>query len=341
VNEPTDHRSGSGTGSASKVLGVGLAVLGGFGGALQSRINGTLAGELDSGFAAAVLSFGSGLMVLLLVVLFSRLARRALGGVAARLRDGRLRWWECLGGAGGGFYVATQGLTVGALGVAAFTVAVVAGQSVSSLLVDRLGLAPGGVRLITLARALGPVLTVVAVTVAMSGRLGSPALLGLAVLPLLAGALQSVQQAVNGRVRAAVADSPVRGEGGAVAGVLAATFLNFVVGTLALLVAFTISVAVQGWPAGTLPPEPWLYTGGLIGVAFIAVQAAVVHRIGVLLLGLGMIAGQVVGALVLDVVAPDAAPPGLATYVGAALTLVAVAVPALEGLARRRPATLG
>ena len=112
--------------------------------------------------------------------------------------------------------------------------------------------------------------------------------------------------------------------------------MNFVVGTLALVLAFAVSVAVDGWPSGTFPTNPWLYTGGLIGMVFIAMQAAVVHRIGVLLLGLGMIAGQVVGALVLDVVAPDAAAPGLATYVGAALTLVAVAIPALEGFLLRR-----
>lgn len=328
--QPTDHRS-------AKVVGVTLAVAGGFGGALQSRINGTLAAELHSGFAAAVISFGTGLLVLVLVVLVSGVARRALAGVIARLRDGGLRWWECLGGAGGGFYVATQGLTVGALGVAAFTVAVVAGQSVSSLAVDRLGLAPGGVRLLTMARVAGPVLTVVAVSVAMSGQGGSTTMLALAVLPFLAGTLQSVQQAFNGRVRAAVEHPARSGAGhGPAAGVVAATFLNFVVGTLALLVAFAASVAVQGWPDGTLPSDLWLYTGGLIGIVFIGVSAAVVHRIGVLLLGLGMIAGQVVGALVIDVVAPDAAPPGLATYVGAALTLVAVAVPALEGLLRRR-----
>jgi transporter family-2 protein len=327
-----------------KVLGVALAVVAGVGSAVQSRVNGTLADRVGSGFLAAVVSFGSGLVVLAVALAVSPRSRAALGRVVGGLRRGStsdagatpddaadrrgappLRWWECVGGAAGGFFVATQGLTVSALGVAVFVVATVAGQSVSSLVVDRLGLAPGGVRLITLGRALGPALTVVAVLVSVSGDLGSPARLGLAALPLLAGLGLAWQQAVNGRVRAVASAAP-RGAG---PGVLAATFVNFVVGTLMLVVALGVALLVQGPPHGGFPTEPWLYTGGVIGVGFIAVAAAIVHRIGVLLLALGQIAGQVVGALVLDVVTPHAAPPGVATYVGAALTLAAVAVPAL------------
>ncbi|WP_418275584.1 DMT family transporter [Isoptericola jiangsuensis] len=314
----------------SVVVGVAAAVVAGLCAAAQSRVNGTLAQEVGSGFAAAVVSFGSGLLVLGLALACWPAARAAVGRVAAALRARRLRWWEVLGGAAGGFYVAAQGLTVGTLGVALFMVAVVAGQSVSSLLVDRLGIAPGGVRLVTLGRALGPVLAVVAVGIAVSGSLDQVDRLWIAVVPFLAGAGQAWQQAVNGRVRSAAettSSSPF-------AGVAAATFGNFLVGTVVLLVALGVSVLVVGAPTGSLPTDlPLdlvLYAGGLLGICFIAIQAAVVHRIGVLLLGLGMIAGQIVGALVLDAVVPDAAAPGAAMYAGAALTLVAVVVPLVE-----------
>ncbi|MGE9349394.1 DMT family transporter [Isoptericola variabilis] len=324
-----------------RAVGVALAIVAGFAAALQSRVNGTLATETGTAFGTAALSFGSGLVLLTLALPFSRAGRAALGQVAAGLRRGGaaggLRWWECLGGLGGAFYVMSQGLTVDALGVAVFTIALVAGQSVSSLVIDRLGLAPGGVRLVTVGRALGPVLTVVAVVV-VSGAGAATAALGLALFPLVAGVLQSFQQALNGRVRAAVrpSDDATTGRDG---GVLAATFVSFLVGTAALLVVFGVSLVVDGAPTGALPTrmpaDLLLYSGGLLGIVFIALQAAVVQRIGVLLLGLGMIAGQVVGALVLDVVSPAVAPPGAATYVGAALTLVAVAVPLLEGALRR------
>ncbi|MCZ2262708.1 DMT family transporter [Isoptericola sp. QY 916] len=316
---------------------MALAIVAGFAAALQSRVNGTLATETGTAFGTAALSFGSGLVLLTLALPFSRAGRSALGQVGAGLlrggSSGGLRWWECLGGLGGAFYVMSQGLTVDALGVAVFTIALVAGQSVSSLVIDRLGLAPGGVRLVTVGRALGPVLTVVAVVV-VSGAGAATAALGLALFPLVAGVLQSFQQALNGRVRAAVRPAGGGGRDGG-GGVLAATFVSFLVGTAALLVVFGVSLVVDGAPTGSLPPDLLLYSGGLLGIVFIALQAAVVQRIGVLLLGLGMIAGQVVGALVLDVVSPAVAPPGAATYVGAALTLVAVAVPLLEGALRR------
>ncbi|GAB2486045.1 DMT family transporter [Promicromonospora xylanilytica] len=304
--------------------GVVLAIVGGAGVAVQSRINGSLADHLGSGYLAAVVSFGSGLVLLTLALLVSRRRRAGMRRISAAVRAGGLRPWQLLGGAAGGFFVATQGLTVGALGVATFIVAFVTGQSIGSVVIDRWGLGPGGVRLITFPRAVGPVLTVAAVVVAMSGGLGSPSALALALLPLLAGIGSAWQQAVNGHVRAAAGD------------VLAATFVNFVVGTVVLATALGVSVLVEGLPDGAFPTDPLLYTGGLIGIAFIALSAAIVHRIGVLLLSLGMIAGQIVTALVLDALTPGATPPGVATFVGAALTLVGVAVPLLAE--RRRPA---
>lgn len=307
------------------VVAVVLAAAGGAGSAVQSRVNGTLAGHVDSGFLAAVISFGTGLALLTVAMAVSRRGRAGLRRLAGALRDGTIRPWQCLGGAAGGFFVASQGLAVGSLGVAVFIVAFVTGQSIGSLLVDRFGLGPGGVRHVTLPRAVGPVLTVVAVAVAMADDAATPSALAFAVLPLLAGVGSAWQQGVNGRVRAASGD------------VLAATFVNFVVGTTALVLALGVSMLFDGVPDGALPANPLLYTGGLIGVAFIAISAAIVHRIGVLVLTLAMIAGQITGALVLDVVAPDTAPPGPLTYAGAALTLIAVAIPlAFERAATRR-----
>ncbi|GAB3165386.1 DMT family transporter [Myceligenerans halotolerans] len=315
------------------VVPVALAVLAGAGLATQSRVNGTLAGHVGSGYLAAVISFGSGLLLLGVALLVSRRGRAGMRRISGALRrpaagpatgpgtdpgtDSRpvLRPWQCLGGAAGGFFVASQGLAVGTLGVALFIVAFVTGQSLGSIVVDRLGLGPGGVRFVTLPRAVGPLLTVVAVAIAMSGGVGTPSALVLAVLPLLAGVGSAWQQAVNGRVRAAAGD------------VLAATFVNFLVGTAALVLALGVSMLFDGVPDGSLPANPLLYTGGAIGIGFIAVGVAVVHRVGVLLLSLSMIAGQIVGALVLDLVVPGAVAPGLPTYVGAALTLVAVAIP--------------
>ncbi|BCJ58568.1 DMT family transporter [Micromonospora endophytica] len=312
------------TRSAGRRAGaVGLATTGGVAVAVQSRINGELAGRLGDGLAAAVVSFGLGLLLLSVLVPATRSGRRGLRALRGALTGGLLRPWQCLGGACGAFLVFTQGATVGTLGVAVFTVAVVAGQSGSSLAVDRAGIGPSGRQPVTGARLGGAVLTVVAVLLAVGDRLGDPATLGLALLPLVAGIGVAWQQAVNGRVRMATEST------------LTATFVNFTVGTTVLLAAFAVSVALRGRPPGSLPAEPWLYLGGPVGVVFIAVAATVVRFTGVLLLGLATIAGQVIGAVLLDALFPTAASrPGAATLLGALLTLAAVALAALGG--RRR-----
>lgn len=307
--------------TARRPVGVALAALAGAALAVQSRINGELGVRLHDGIAAATVSFGSGLLLLAMIVALTAQGRRGLQRLRAALRARTLRPWQCLGGVCGAFLVATQGLAVPTLGVAVFIVALVAGQSASGLAVDRAGFGPGGRQPVTPPRLAGAILTVLAVLLAVGERLGHPATLGLAVLPALAGAAVAWQQAVNGRVREA-ADST-----------LTAAFVNFLTGTAALLIAFAVDVEVRGWSPGPWPTNPWLYVGGVLGIAFIAVAAAVVRFTGVLLLGLSMIAGQVTAAVLIDLaVPPPAGRPGLSTLLGAALTIVAVAV------AARRPA---
>jgi transporter family-2 protein len=308
---------------ARRTAGVALAVVGGIALAAQTRINSALADQLHDGIAAAVVSFGSGLIVLALLVPGTPAGRRGLRALRDAVRAGRLRFGQCLGGLCGAFLVASQGLTVATLGVAVFIVAVVAGQTASSLVVDRAGLGPGGSQPVSAGRIAGAALTVAAVGLSVADRLEHPGTLALAVLPLLAGVGIAWQQAVNGHVRAA-ADSA-----------LVAGFVNFATGTAALLVAFAADLALRGAPAAPAGPW-WLYSGGTVGILFIAVGAAVVRFTGVLLLGLGMVAGQVTGAVAIDLLFPvSGGYPAWTTLAGAALTLVAVLVAVTSS---RRPA---
>lgn len=75
---------------------------------------------------------------------------------------------------------------------------------------------------------------------------------------------------------------------------------------MALVLAAVVAVLVLGPPA-PLPGEWYLYLGGPLGAVFIGLGAWVVGRIGVLLLSLGAVAGQIVSAVVLDAVVPAAA----------------------------------
>lgn len=279
--------------------------------ALQQRVNGDLGVQLGDALLAALVSFAGGLLLAGAVVAARPTARRALG----LLPD--VRWWERLGGLGGAALVLSGAVAAPEIGVALFTVGLVAGQVSAGVLVDRLGLGPGGPRPTTVWRVVGTVLCLVAVAVSVSGEGARAARPLLLVAVVLAGGLVSLQQALNGRVRTRTDDVGV------------ATLVNFAVGTGALAVGYALQALVRGVDVADWPgPDQWeLYLGGPIGVAFVALAAAVVRQLGVLRLGLAVISGQLVGAVLLDVVAPPTgAGLAAATVAGAALTLVAVLI---------------
>lgn len=305
---------------SARATGITAAAIGGVGVALQSKINGELGARLSDGFAAAIISFGSGLVVITVVMLFQPAARDGFAKLREAITRRELRAYQCLGGVCGAVLVASQGLTIAALGVAIFTVAAVGGQTMASLVVDRLGIGPAGPQRLTTARVSGAGIAIIAVLIAVGNHIANPSSALIAVLPAIAGAGSAWQQAVNGRVRSATQS------------VVAATQINFIMGTSALAIAFAIDLLVRGLPIGHLPANPAYYLGGCLGVVFIAVAASVVHEIGVLLLGLSMVAGQLIGALGIDIIAPGFdGRPDLNTLIGVALTLVAV------GMASMRP----
>ena len=292
--------------------------------AIQSRINGELGSQLGDGFTAAAISFGSGLIILTVALGIAPAGRRGLARVREALRTHRIHWWYVCGGAAGSFLVLSQGLSAAALGVALFTVAVVAGQTISGLVLDRVGIGPGGRRPLTAARLVGALLALAAVTWAVSAQFGGSAPVWLMILPFIAGLGTGWQQAVNGQVRA-VAESA-----------LSATFVNFAVGSVVLVVLMLGHWSLAGLPKH-LPTEPWLYVGGALGCVFIGVTALLVRITGVLLLGLATVAGQLAAALLLDLLLPTSSHAlAVSTIGGTLLAIVAVAIASVRWGRRRR-----
>jgi len=287
---------------------------------VQGRVNGQLGYQLHDGVLAALISFFVGSVLLLAVLPILPAARAGVGRLRRTLRTGELKPWQILGGTCGAFLVTTQGLTVAILGVAVFTVAVVAGQIVSSLPVDRAGLGPGGPQPITWPRAIGALLAVVAVIISVSDHaaVGDGGGLWWAVLPAIAGFGLAWQTAVNGRVRTA-ADN-----------VVVPTIVNFLVGTAALILAAVVDVIVRGWPAA-LPGQWWLYVGGTLGIVTIMTAVTAVRVTGVLVLGMSSVAGQLIGAVLLDVIVPTSGSALNATsLIGVGVTMVAVGIAAIR-----------
>ncbi|WP_203581099.1 DMT family transporter [Microbacterium hibisci] len=304
-------------------IGLGGAALIGVLTAVQARINGQLGVRLDDGFAAAVVSFGSGLVVLIVLSVVLPQGRRGFSALLTGLRGGNIPIWMLCGGVAGALSVATQSLAVGIIGVALFTVGVVAGQTVSGLLLDRAGVGPAGVVAVTPARLVGGALAMLAAAVSLAGGVDAP--LVLIVLPFLVGAGIAWQSAVNGRLRQRVGTP------------LTATLVNFIGGTAVLGIAELIHTAVAGAPSA-YPSEPWLYLGGVIGVSYIFLAAALVPYTGVLLLGLGTVVGQVVTSVVIDAIWPTSAAPALGpSLLMSALAILSVVVAAVPWRRMPRP----
>ncbi len=301
----------------SPPLALGGAVAIGVMTAIQARINGVLGVEVDNGIVAGLISFSVGLAALAMVIVCIPSARRGVGRLLGGIRDRTIPFWMLLGGACGALTVSTQGITAGVLGVSLFTVGVVAGQTLHGLVLDRIGFGPAGVVAITPGRVLGGALALAAVGISLSGDVLATAPLWMLLLPFAAGVGIAWQAATNGRLSQRVR-SP-----------LAATFMSFIAGTIALLVAAGISIAVRGAPDAP-PTEPWLYLGGFLGAAYILLGAFIVAQTGVLLMGLGSVLGQLATSVIIDLIWPAAAGPAPWQIIGmvvVAVASVAVALP--------------
>ncbi|WIK81704.1 DMT family transporter [Micrococcus lylae] len=314
---------------------------------LQGRVNSALSSAVADPILAALMSFSSGLAAMVLVTLLVPSGRRAASEVLPALRRGQVRWWYYSAGFIGACLVFTQSLTIPVIGVAVFTVAMVTGQVVGGMGVDRLGLTPAGVQRIGPRRLAGAALALAAVLVVVWPQLGETlggaantggagadagaaeraGLLWLlmAAIPVVAGFGTSVQQVFNGRQSAAYG-SPIP-----------VTLINFLAGT-ALLGLIYLGKAVVAGASGPLPAVWWMYMGGPLGCVFIGVSALLVPRIGAFLTTLGLVAGQLLGSLLLDTVAPvDGAAVSAWTVVGTLGALAAVVLASWSGGVKRVP----
>ena len=283
--------------------------------AAQSRINGQLSVDLDNGLAAALISFLTGWTILFFLVFGIKKERIGLFAIFAAIKSKELALWEVAGGILGGCFVAVQSITVPQIGVALFTIVVVAGQTVSSLFVDKAGITASGRQKITIPRTLGAIATLIAVFIAVYPDLiGSEFRFLPLLLALIVGVFASIQQGLNGRVNV-VAKSP-----------LATAWFNFATGAVIIVIALVFNLA-SGARIGALPHNFWVYTGGTAGLIFVAVSAFIIKHLGVLNFVILNISGQLIGAVIIDWLFPAKA-GSLNGYLifGTVMTIASIAI---------------
>lgn len=279
----------------------------------QARVNSQLSHEIDNPAVAATISFGSGWLILCVIMLSMPSARAGLGKLLMQIRHRKLPWIFTFAGMMGSGYVLSQSIVIGFTGVALFTLAFVCGLIIGGLLIDLWGIGPAGRKHLTWNRGIGAALGIGSVILVVSGQPIDVKAAALMIMPAIFGVLVSWQQAANGRLTAA-AKSP-----------WTATWINFGVGTGVLLIASAFLAASQGVPT-VYPTQPWMYFGGAFGVVFIALTSVVVRHIGVLLLGLATITGQLVTAVIFDALVPAGHPLTSTTLWGTGLIMVATLI---------------
>ena len=271
-----------------------LAALSGLMIALQARANGELSHRLNNGLEAALVSFGSGLIIIAVIAAFNPAIKEGIRNLRAAVANKEIAQWKLLAGALGGSFVAIQTHIVPLIGVAIYSVASIAGQTAMSLVVDRIGLTGGGKKLISKRRVAAAVLTVLAVFVSVFDRIDAKNLsLFAVVLGCLAGAVVGVQRALNGQINEHSHQS------------FTTSLLNFITGTSLLMILILGGVLIGKVELVPLPAGPWwIYTGGVIGVIYIAFTSTIVQHLGVLTFTLFSVGGQLVGSLVIDLISP-------------------------------------
>ena len=307
-----------------------LAALSGILIALQARANGELSHQLGNGLQAALVSFGSGLIIIVFISLFSPSIKEGIHNLRGAVQEKKIARWKLSAGMLGGTWVAVQTHIVPLIGVAIFSVASIAGQATASLIVDRIGLTGGGKKLLSKRRVAAALITVLAVLLSVLDRLDASNLSKFAVfLGVITGALGGIQRAMNGEINEYSQQS------------FTTSLLNFIMGTTFLVVLLIVMILAKRIELVPLPSGPWwIYTGGVIGVIYIAFSSTIVQHLGVLNFTLFSVGGQLVGSLAIDVLYPtDGVQISAYLISGIVMTYLGVIVGGVSSSRVRKPAT--
>ena len=262
--------------------------------ALQARANGELSHRIGNPIEAALVSFGSGLVIISTISFFNPAIKQGMRNLRSAVSRKEIPVFTLFAGMLGGSFVAVQTQIVPIVGVAIYSVASIAGQTAASLIVDRIGLTGGGKKEITGKRVAAAGVTVLAVLVSVLDRIDARNLsLWAVVFGCFAGSIVGVQRALNGQINESTNQS------------FATSLLNFIMGTTFLVIFLGIGMLINRADVVALPSGPWwIYTGGTIGVIYIAFTSTIVQHLGVLTFTLISVGGQLVGSLLIDLYSP-------------------------------------
>lgn len=109
----------------------------------------------------------------------------------------------------------------------------------------------------------------------------------LIIASLLAGSMIAFQSPINAKL------------GSLTGGPLIAAFYSFLIGTIALGALLIVTGQIPKM-ADIIKTDSWMWVGGLLGAIFVFTSISVVPHLGAALMIALFIAGQLIGALIID-----------------------------------------
>ena len=169
-----------------------------------------------------------------------------------------------------------------------------------------------------------------AVFISVADRLdGKDLSIAAVILGVIAGAIVGLQRAMNGQINEHSQQS------------FTTSLLNFAMGTTFLLTLLFFAMTIGGMKLSPLPAGPWwIYTGGAIGVIYVAFTSTIVQHLGVLTFTLISVGGQLAGSLLIDLYSPtDGVRVSIYLVSGIVLTYLGVLVGGVRNSQLMRAAT--
>ncbi|GBG24873.1 Hypothetical Protein FCC1311_010912 [Hondaea fermentalgiana] len=282
------------SGATSKLLGMVAALGSGAGLAIQSAMNGALAVPLGSGLMASPVSFLVGVATLLLVAPFKLGQKPRDKGPNPK----PLYWWHwCTGGSIGVCYICAGTFLGPKLGYGLFFCSVVAGQIITSLVLDHIAFLDLRRQPVTVWRVGSTVVVLVGAVLAIVDKvdvaLGVGKLVGFVLLSFASGCLMAIQAPINSSLTIRFGTLPHR-----------TALISFSVGTLYILVIWGISVGVKGRGLADVhvsESEPFMWFGGVLGVLYVVASVSLAPILGVGLFVVFVVFGQLFMSLFIDV----------------------------------------
>ena len=255
---------------------------------LQAFINGQLGLVIGSSLGAAALNTSTALLIVLLIALSTGALPRAWR--QARSAGHAVKIWWFFGGFIGAAAVFSTSVAAPIVGITTLMIALVFGKLLGGLVTDALGLGPAGSQGFSARRLAGAGLALTAVVVAAGTGARNDFNPLLLCSLIVVGAGVAVQQSGNAQLLKLTGEPIAMG------------LINFSIGAVTLVAILAMSSHGLG-AIPTLPPWGWM--GGALGALIGIFSPIVVRSIGALRLFLGLVAGQGLAGLVLDLIAPQ------------------------------------